>query len=139
MNRLDNLPEITDQVLSGLRADDSLKYKIYQKAAGESSEKKASFRLPLAALCAISAVMIAAFVLLTSLTRQGSSDTQNYESANISSMPAGAVLTSSPMKDAGELSEKQEDPEMPEQEPAEDSGNSPEEPSPSPSPAPYFP
>ena len=66
MSRLDQLPEITDSVLSGLHADDSLKYRIYQKAAsaGPDADRKKTSRVPLAALCAISAVMIAVFVFL---------------------------------------------------------------------------
>ncbi len=104
MSKLDQLPEISDYVLSGLRADESLKYKIYQKAAGISqSEETKPSRRPLAALCAISAVMIAVFVLLIPLTQQKSAplsksdQSSDYETMEISSIPAGTVLPDSPV------------------------------------------
>ena len=109
MTKLDQLPEITDHVLSGLRADDSLKYKIYQKAAGGSlNEETKPSRRPLVALCAISAVMIAVFALVIPLTWQksasfGQSDnTQNYDTMEISSIPAGTVLPDSPVSTTDE-------------------------------------
>ena len=113
MSRLDQLPEITDHVLSGLRADNSLKHRIYQKAAGVSdAPEKKSARLPLAALCAISAVMVAVFALLIPLSRQktisGNTDIA-YDSPDISSVSAGAVLTSSPVKESTENESMTED------------------------------
>lgn len=118
MSRLDQLPEITDQVLSGLRADDSLKYRIYQKASGLSeNEGRKPSRLPLAALCAISAVMIAAFILLVPFSRQSSLpggrqvSSDHYESVDINHIPAGTVLPESPLKDHDENAASPEDEE----------------------------
>ena len=64
MSRLDQLPEITDHVLSGLRADDALKHRIYQEAAQDGTPREKASRRPLIALCTLSAAMIAVFVLL---------------------------------------------------------------------------
>ena len=112
MSRLDQLPEISEQMLSGLRADDALKHRIYRKAAGiaDTPEKKPS-RIPLAALCAISAVMIAVFALLIPFSRQNGnslpgdqlSSSGSYESADFSSMSAGTVLLESPVKEQEEI------------------------------------
>ena len=57
MNRLENLPDITDHVLSGLKADDTLKHRILLSATSPSSPKKYSFRT-VAALCCVSALLI---------------------------------------------------------------------------------
>ncbi len=108
MSRIDRLPEITDHVLSGLRADESLKYRIYQKAADTASGKeRKSFRLPLAALCSISAVMIAVFVLLGQLVPFGGntpaapSASSSYESglSSFGTGQMGSELTKSPVDD----------------------------------------
>lgn len=65
MNRLEQLPEITDSVLSGLRADDALKHRILQKAVDTPAPAETrSSRRPLVALLSLSAAMIAVFVLL---------------------------------------------------------------------------
>lgn len=126
MSRLDQLPEITDHVLSGLRADDSLKYRIYQKAAGASENReRKSYRLPLAALCAISAVMIAVFVFLGRVSPiAGGSDSsrlditasQETESSHVKTINAGGEFENSPLKNESEnekasSSENQEDSE----------------------------
>lgn len=128
MNRIDQLPEITEHVLSGLQADDSLKHKIHLKAAGISAgtEEKKTSRLPVAALCAISAALIAVFVLLFPLSRNGVTGNQptvsgGYESIGINSIPAGTVLPESPVSnnheeesapgECDELSPEEEEPE----------------------------
>ena len=117
MSRLDKLPEITDHVLSGLRADDSMKYRVFQKAAGTSdTKKKQSSHLPLAALGAISAVMIAVFVLLAPLASQNKLDvSENYATVEINQIPAGTVLPESPVREEYQKG-------FPENEKTEDSG-----------------
>ena len=111
MSRLDQLPEISEQMLSGLRADDALKHRIYRKAAGIADTPEKTSRIPLAALCAISAVMIAVFALLIPFSRQNGnslpgdqlSSSGSYESADFSSMSAGTVLPESPVKEQEEI------------------------------------
>ena len=121
MSRLDQLPEISDHVLSGLRADDSLKYRIYQKAAAPSGQKaQKNSRLPLAALCAISVVMIALFVILNPMiTRNNPTQTavtasQDTPASQIQTIQAGAELDESPIDEKNEKdSETEKDPEDP--------------------------
>lgn len=68
MNKLEQLPEITDSLLSGLRADDVLKHRILQKAVETpSSAPRSSSRRPLFALLSLSLTMIALFVALGTL------------------------------------------------------------------------
>lgn len=122
MSRIDQLSEITDHVLSGLQADESLKYRIYQKAADPSAGKeRKSLRLPLAALCSISAVMIAVFVLLGQFipfsgnTPAAPSAPTSYESglSSFGSGQMGSELTDSPVdgQDADKDADKTEEPE----------------------------
>ena len=131
MSRLDHLPEISEQMLSGLRADDALKHRIYRKAAGitDTPEKKSS-RIPLAALCAISAAMIAVFALLIPFSRQNGNSlpgeqqaaSGSYDPAEFNSMSAGTVLPESPVK---EQDEKTPSPETDEGIDSDDSENTP--------------
>lgn len=69
MNKLDHLPEYTDQVLHGLRADSSLKQRILQEAAssGEASSRPFSFSFrPGPVLCSIAAVMLIVLTVIGS-------------------------------------------------------------------------
>ena len=43
MSKLEQLPQITEQLLDGLRADDMLKHRIYQKAA-RNDERPSALR-----------------------------------------------------------------------------------------------
>lgn len=108
MSRLDQLSQITDHVLDGLRADDSLKHRIYQKAAQSdiSSSRRLSRRGTIIALSAVSAVMIAVFVLLGQISSSGPT-TDNSAAVSrtadatdivmIETVTAGEHRTSSPI------------------------------------------
>ena len=100
VKKLEQLSEITDHVLSGLQADESLKHRIYQKAAdiSEMPEKKIS-RMPLIALCAISAVMIGVFVLLGRVTPMSGNPNDEQQSVRIQTISAGVTLTESPIEE----------------------------------------
>jgi hypothetical protein len=122
MSKLDQLPEITDHVLSGLRADDSLKYRIYQKAAKPSSSSVKASRKPLAAaLCAISAVMIAVFMLMGPLMGRNTASpdavtkSESTPATQIQTIQAGSELDQSPVtpeeeKESSSEEEENEDP-----------------------------
>ena len=56
-DRLRHLPEISDHVLSGLKADEALKHKILLSAASDREKRKISFRTVIA-LCCLSAVLV---------------------------------------------------------------------------------
>ena len=120
MSRLEQLPEITEHVLSGLRAGDDLKHRIYQQAAGLSdAPKKKMSRLPLAALCAISAVMVAVFILLSRVTPLNGSSAQTGQtmsatqmSPQIETISAGGHLEEPP---AGQT-EKEDEKDSPDEE-----------------------
>ena len=67
MNRIEDLRRVTDNTLHGLIADDSLKFRILQKAAqsGQDSRKRA-FR-PVPVLCSLIALLVVAVVALSTL------------------------------------------------------------------------
>ena len=50
MSRIEELRQVTDQTLHGLTADDSLKFRILQKAAGGEETKKPYFK-PVPVFC----------------------------------------------------------------------------------------
>ena len=56
-NRLCRLPEISDHVLSGLKADEALKHKILLSVASDCKKRKTSLRTVIA-LCCLSAVLV---------------------------------------------------------------------------------
>lgn len=57
MNRLEKMPEISDHVLSGLKADSDLKHRILLSAASAPAVRKYSFRT-VAVLCSLSVILI---------------------------------------------------------------------------------
>lgn len=67
MRQLDRLPELTDQVLSGLQADDSLKHRILLAAAGSSKDKADRSRTVLV-LCCISAALLLLCIMIDSIS-----------------------------------------------------------------------
>lgn len=70
MSKLEQLPQVSEYVLNGLRADDQLKNRIYQKAsqADAGHFRTVPQRRTLIALCSLSVVMIAVFAIIASLT-----------------------------------------------------------------------
>ena len=66
MSRIEELRQVTDQTLHGLTADDSLKFRILQQAAGGAETKKPSFR-PVPVLCAACAALLVMILALNSL------------------------------------------------------------------------
>ena len=106
MNKLEQLPEITDSVLSGLRADDVLKHRILQKAVETpSTARRLSSRRPLVALLSLSVAMIAVFVALGTLhplsvdsqISDVSASTQDTFSDQMHTITAGMRRASSPI------------------------------------------
>lgn len=124
MSKLDQLPQISAHVLNGLRADENLKSRIYQKAAqtDAASSRTAPRRRTLIALCSLSAVMIAVFVLLGALSpdRRMSDSPAAVQMQTVS---AGEHLDESPVQSQDVTDEYgQSDEELPD-EAEEDSVN----------------
>ena len=67
MKRLEELRDVTDTVLAGLTADESLKHKILQRAAEYSDESSMRSFRPLPVLCSVITVLLVAVCLLNSL------------------------------------------------------------------------
>lgn len=78
MNRLNQLPEISEQILSGLKADNSLKHRILL-AASESPKQKIRFQT-VVALCSLSILLILLCVFAGSFS-SGSRDSIQVISA----------------------------------------------------------
>ncbi len=57
MNRIDHLPEISEHVLSGLKASEDLKHRILLSAVSPSSPRKYPLRT-VVALCSLSVLLI---------------------------------------------------------------------------------
>lgn len=57
MNRLEQLPEVTEHVFSGLKADDSLKHRIIFSAASHEPAGRFSLRT-VVALCSLSVLLV---------------------------------------------------------------------------------
>ena len=93
MNKLDNLPEITDHVLHELTADESLKFRIMQTAAQGSVKKtgRSSFH-PVPILCSVIAVL-----LLTVFALNGMKPVDPYKPGNLNVFAAGSLTTEEPV------------------------------------------
>ena len=88
MDQLNRIPEITDHVLSGLKADQRLKQRILEAAA--SSPRKVSFRpRTIIALCSLSVLLILLCVFIAGLAGKN-------PSGNIQVISAGSRRNSSP-------------------------------------------
>ncbi len=93
MSRIEQLPEVTEQVLSGLQAGDELKNRIYRKALeSDSVSSRRSVRVPMIALCSLSVVMIALVAVLGQVRSLNDSD-----AADIRTITAGAHRIESPV------------------------------------------
>ena len=93
MSRIEQLPEVTEQVLSGLQAGDELKNRIYRKALEpDSVPARRSVRVPMIALCSLSVVMIALVAVLGQVRSLNDSDP-----ADIRTITAGAHRIESPV------------------------------------------
>ena len=91
MERLDQLSEITDHVLSGLQADESLKHRILLSAAG-SARKTSQFRMKtIVALCSLSVLVIILCIFVTHIPFENSAP------AEIRVIPAGSHRVVSPV------------------------------------------
>ena len=97
MNRLERLPEITDHVFSGLKADEALKHRIVLSAAS-SNEKKYSFRT-IAALCSLSVLLI--LLCVFALQTKNDGDLQVVSAGSRHSTPP--VILESVLEKAAEL------------------------------------
>ena len=85
-DRLKHLPEATDHVLAGLRADDALKHRILLSAASQPEKRKISFRT-VVALCCLSAVLVLLCVFALG----------SKPAADIQVIPAGSRHASPPV------------------------------------------
>ena len=93
MSRIEQLPEVTEQVLSGLQAGDELKNRIYRKALEpDSRPSRRSVRVPMIALCSLSVVMIALVAVLGQVHPLNDSD-----AADIRTITAGEHRVASPV------------------------------------------
>ena len=100
MKQLERLPEISDHVLSGLKADDDLKHRIFLSAASSPKEKKYPFRTVFA-LCGISALLILLCVFV--LRTENSGDIHVVSAGSRHSTPP--VILETVLEKAAELSE----------------------------------
>lgn len=88
MDQLDRLPEVTEHVLSGLKADHRLKQRILESAV--SAPRKMPLRRgTVIALCSLSLLLILLCVFVSGLSGKSSGD--------ISVIPAGSRRNSSPV------------------------------------------
>ncbi len=93
MTRIEQLPEVTEQVLSGLQAGDELKSRIYRKALEpDSVPSRRSIRVPMIALCSLSVVMIALVAVLGQVHSLNDSDAADFRT-----ITAGARRIESPV------------------------------------------
>ena len=90
MNQLERLPEATDHVLAGLKADDDLKYRILNSAAMTTRTSPIRARTVLA-LCSLSLLLILVSVFITRIPAGGSS------ASDIHVIPAGSHRIISPV------------------------------------------
>lgn len=65
MTDIDRIPEITDHVLAGLKADDELKHRIFVCAANRTQNNRAFSFKAAAALVCVSLLLIISCALLT--------------------------------------------------------------------------
>ena len=90
MDRLNRLPELTDQILAGLKADESQKHRILVSAAESSGTGKISKYRTVIALCSLSVLLILFCVFVSGWTGgQKKTDLQN--------IPAGSRRNESPV------------------------------------------
>ncbi len=89
MDRLNRLPEVTDQVLAGVKADESLKHRILLAAAAPRPERKTRFRTALA-LCGLSVLLVLLCVFASRLPLAG-------KPADLQVIPAGSHRDASPV------------------------------------------
>ena len=94
MNDLNRLPEITEQALAGLKADENLKHRILVAAANSGSPSADRFRSrrSLVALLALSAVLILSVIGIGRLSAREESDP-----AAMHAIPAGSHRNASPV------------------------------------------
>ena len=90
MDRLKQLPEVTDHVLSGLKADDALKQRILLSAAEGQHNRTYSFRT-VVALCSISVLLILLCIFVTRIP------VNNVSTSEIQVIPAGGRRIVSPV------------------------------------------
>ena len=89
MDQLNRVPEVTEHVLSGLKADQHLKHRILEAAV--SSPRKTAFRpKTVIALCSLSVLLILLCVFVSGLGSKS-------PAGNIQVIPAGSHRNSSPV------------------------------------------
>ena len=67
MKNIENLRQATDMALSGLNADDSLKFRILREAAQPSGSRHRSFSRAVPVLCSLIALLLVSVIALNSL------------------------------------------------------------------------
>ena len=96
MKTPEQLREVTEHVLRGLYADEQLKNRIYQSAVKSDNRAEAhagARRRPLILLCALSALMVALFAVLSSYRPEVSEG-----SSEIITISAGEFRNESPIR-----------------------------------------
>ena len=89
MDRMKQLPEITDHILSGLQADDRLKHHILLTASTAHQKDKQHFRT-VVSMCSLCVLLILLCLFATTFTgKSANPDLQN--------IPAGSRRNSSPV------------------------------------------
>ena len=87
MEKLERIPEVTEHVLAGLTADESLKHRIFLTASAPATKKKYPVRT-VVALCSLSVLLI--LLCVFALTTQNTGDIQV--------IPAGRSHSTPPVK-----------------------------------------
>ena len=93
MNRLEQLPEITSDLLSGLKADDVLKHRILTAAVAADHTPRRALLRPLSALLCLSALVIALCIVIPRL----SSPQTLTQGPGLHEIAAGSRLSASPV------------------------------------------
>ena len=92
MSKPEELRLVAENTLKGLTADDSLKFRILQKAAGETASERRRFMRPVPVLCSVLAVMLVAVLALNTLQAVPSAEPGNINSFTAGGADPGASL-----------------------------------------------
>ena len=94
MDRFDRIPEVTEHVLDGLKADDALKHRILLAASSRSSEPKRNYSFrTVVALCSLSVLLILLCVFAISANTRKTADIQVIPAGSRHSTPPVSLET----------------------------------------------
>ena len=92
MSKPEELRLVAENTLNGLTADDSMKFRILQKAAGDAESKRVRILRPVSVLCTVLAVMLVAVIALNTLQAVPSAGPGNINSFTAGSADSDAHL-----------------------------------------------